>query len=379
MSSKTSDRKEGVVFRVIRILLALVFIFSATMKGVDPLGTAYRIEDYLDAYGWYMLHDYAFWLGIFLITVEFLIGFALLFKLQMRLAALGVLLMMMIFTVITYYDAKYNMVPDCGCFGDAVKLTNWETFYKNIALIIMAIIVFAVRGKMISGKPSWFQNVVLILFGGLFIWFIFYNFYHLPLLDFRDWKKGNDMKSQNLDQVKTYVTYRNKTTGEEKEFLSPDYPWSDSVWMSQWEFADQRLDESAVLRKHHLIIMDSLGNDYTVELVENPASQLLLISYYVDEANEKGMAAAAQLFVEAEKRGVDFALICANDPASIHKYIEVYGMHYPIYFADDIELKALIRSNPGLVYLRNGVIINKWHYNDFPGNLEEAGIQQVDE
>lgn len=375
MSRNKSVLSEGLFLMIIRVLLALVFIFSATVKGVDPLGTAYRIEDYLDAYSWYWFHDYSFMLGIFLITVEFLIGFALLFKLQTRLAALGVFLMMIIFTVVTYYDAKYEMVPDCGCFGDAVKLTNWETFYKNIVLIIMAIIVFAVRGKMVSGKPVWFQNVVLVMFGGLFIWFIFYNYNHLPLMDFRDWKKDNDMKSLNLDQVKTYVTYQNKTTGEEKEYLSPHYPWSDSVWMSEWEFVNQRFDESAVVRKHHLIIMDSLNSDFTTDLVENPGSQLLLISYDVDVAHEKGMAIAAKLFEEAETNGVEFALVCANDPASINKYLEVYGMNYPIYFADDIELKALIRSNPGLVYLRNGVVINKWHYNDFPDSLEEAGIQ----
>ncbi len=375
MSKTKRILSEGLFLMIIRVLLALVFIFSATVKGVDPLGTAYRIEDYLDAYSWYWLHDYAFALGIFLIGIEFLIGFALLFKLQTRLAALGVLLMMIIFTVVTYYDASYNMVPDCGCFGDAVKLTNWETFYKNIVLIVMAIIVFAVRGKMVSGKPFWFQNVVLVMFGGLFVWFIFYNYNHLPLIDFREWKKGNDMKSLNLDQVKTYVTYQNKATGEEKEYLSPEYPWSDSVWMSEWTFVDQRIDESAVVRKHHLMIMDSLGNDYTTDLVENPGSQLLLIAYHVDVANKKGMAIASKLFEEAENKGVDFALVCANDPLSLTKYIEVYGMYYPIYFADDIELKALIRSNPGLVYLRNGIVIDKWHFNDFPDSLNEAGIQ----
>lgn len=376
MNKTAGEKKEGVFLMVIRILLAIVFIFSATSKGIDPIGTAYRIEDYLDAYGWYWLHDYSFALGIFLITTEFLIGFALLFKLQARLAALGVLLMMIIFTIVTYYDARYNMVPDCGCFGDAVKLTNWETFYKNIVLVIMALIVFLGRKRMVLNKPVWFQNVVLILSGSLFVWFIFYNYNHLPLKDFREWKKGNDMKSLNLDKVKTYVIYQNKETGKKQEYLTPDYPWSDSVWMSEWEFVDQRFDESEVIRKHHLIIQDSLGNDFTQDLIENPGDQLLLISYDLDEANEKGMAGASKLFVEAEENAIDFALICASDPGSINKYVEVYQMYYPVYFADDIELKAMIRSNPGLVYLRNGVVMGKWHYNDFPSNLKEVGISE---
>ena len=266
------------------------------------------------------------------------------------------------------------MVPDCGCFGDAVKMTNWETFFKNIVLIIMAIIVFAGKKRMFASRPVWFQNVVLILFGSLYVWFIFHNYYHLPVLDFREWKVGKDMKSQNLDKVVTYVAYKNKETGEIKEFESPDYPWNDSIWMSEWEFVDQRIDESGVIRKHNVIIQDSLGNDYTQDLIENPDNQLLLISYDVDVANIMGMATAAKLFEEATENGIDFVLVCASDPASIHKYLEVYKMNYPVYFADDIELKAMIRANPGLIYLRNGVVMKKWHYNDFPETLKEAGI-----
>lgn len=359
---------------IIRIALGLVFIFSASVKGVDPIGTAYRVEDYLDAYGWYWLHDYSLALSVFLITCEFLIGFALLFRLQVRLAALGVLLVMIIFTIVTYFDARDNMVPDCGCFGDAIKMTNWETFYKNIVLIVMAIIVFSFRKRIVSKKPYWFQNIALVLFGGLFVWFIFYNYNHLPVLDFREWKVGNDMKSENLDKVKTYVIYKNKETGEVKEFESPNYPWNDSVWMSQWEFVDQRVDESAVIRKHHLLIQDSLGNDFTKELVENPGNQLLLISPSIRDANSEGMIKAGNLYEETLDTNIDFALVCATDPVAVRKYVTVYNMYYPVYFADDIELKALIRSNPGLVYLRNGVVMGKWHYNDFPDNLSELGI-----
>lgn len=374
MNNSKIQHKEGIFILIIRIALGLVFIFSASSKGIDPIGTAYRVEDYLDAYGWYWLHDYSLALSIFLITCEFLIGFALLFKLRSRLAALGVLLIMIIFTIVTYFDARDNMVPDCGCFGDAIKLTNWETFYKNIILIIMAIIVFVMQKRITGKKPFWFQNIVLMLFGGLFVWFVFYNYNHLPLLDFRDWKVGNDMKSENLDQVKTYVIYQNKETGEQKEFESPNYPWNDSVWMSQWEFVDQQIDESAVVRKHQLIIQDSLGNDYTKDLIENPGNQLLLISPSLKNANEKGMIRAGQLYILSMNENVDFAMVCASDPLSVKKYVTVYNIYYPVYFADDTELKAMIRSNPGLVYLRNGVVMGKWHYNDFPEKLSDLRI-----
>jgi len=263
-------KKEGVFFATLRILLGLVFIFSSFVKGIDPLGTAYRVEDYLDAYGWYSLWHFSLFLSILLITVEFVLGVALLFKFRARAASFGALLLMTFFTVITYYDAKYNMVPDCGCFGDAIKLSNQGTFYKNIILIVLAILVFAGSRRMKRSLPFWLQNILLIMVASLYVFFIFYNYNHLPMIDFREWKEGKDMKAANQDAIKTFVIYKNKETGETKEFESPNYPWNDSVWMSQWEFVDQRIDRSAVEIKHHLIIMDESGSDYTDEIINNP-------------------------------------------------------------------------------------------------------------
>jgi hypothetical protein len=365
-------KKEGFFVAAIRIITGLVFIFSSFVKGVDPLGTAYRVEDYLGAYNWLWLIDFSLALSVLLITVEFLLGFALLFKLRSRLTSLGVLLIMMFFTIVTFVDARYNMVPDCGCFGDAIKMTPWQTFYKNIVLILFAFIIFFSSNRMKIQLPGWMQNAILILFGGAYIWFIFYNYNHLPMLDFREWKEGRDMKSLNLDKAKTYVIYKNKETGETKEYISPNYPWNDSVWMSQWEFVDQRYDDSEVVRKHHVVIEDESRNTVTEDLVENPGEQFILISYDLDGSNEGGMVAASSLFEEAFNESIDFALVTASGPETIQKYEQVFGITYPYFFADGTELKAIIRSNPGLIYLKNGVIISKWHYHDFPETLQQA-------
>ncbi len=365
-------KKEGVFFATLRILLGLVFIFSSFVKGIDPLGTAYRVEDYLDAYGWYSLWHFSLFLSILLITVEFVLGVALLFKFRARAASFGALLLMTFFTVITYYDAKYNMVPDCGCFGDAIKLSNQGTFYKNIILIVLAILVFAGSRRMKRSLPFWLQNILLIMVASLYVFFIFYNYNHLPMIDFREWKEGKDMKAANQDAIKTFVIYKNKETGETKEFESPNYPWNDSVWMSQWEFVDQRIDRSAVEIKHHLIIMDESGSDYTDEIINNPAYQFMLISWDLDQADVEGMAKAARLYKDVEKQGGDFVLVTASAPETIKKYKDVYGIDYPYYFADDIELKAMIRSNPGLILMHNGVVMEKWHFNDFPETIEQA-------
>lgn len=147
----TAIHGEKTWLAIVRIVLGLVFIFSSVMKGVDPVGTAYRVEDYLGVYAMDWLSAYSLLISFFLITVEFLLGIALVLKLKGKLAIVGVLLIMAFFTVVTYYDARYNLVPDCGCFGDAVKLDNWETFYKNIVLIILAVIVF-IKRKTLSVK-----------------------------------------------------------------------------------------------------------------------------------------------------------------------------------------------------------------------------------
>ncbi len=368
--NKTETNKEHIIVRILRIILGLLFIFSSFVKGVDPMGTAYRVEDYLIAYGIDWLYELSFALGVFLIVVEFLLGVALVFKLRYKLAALGVLLIMVFFTTVTYFDARYNLVPDCGCFGDAIKLSNWGTFYKNIVFIIMAIIVFFTRKMTVPRLPKWFQTVLLIGLVGGFIWFIFYNYYHLPVIDFRDWKVGNDMKSSGEENAKTYVIYKHIETGEVKEYLAPDYPWNDSTWRAEWEFVDQRYDDSGVVRKHTLFLEDEAGNNYTSYIIENPDYQLVLTTYDLEKANSGGMIKASELFHSINRNDISYALLSSSGIDVIQNFEEVYQMDYEVYFADDIELKAMIRSNPGLMLLHNGVVLEKWHFNDFPDKKE---------
>ena len=357
---------EPLLVKAIRVITGLVFVFSSIVKGIDPLGTDYRIIDYLDAYGWYFLTDFSFVLTVLLISVEFLLGVALLFKLRIRLAALGVLLIMIFFTIVTFFDARYNLVPDCGCFGDAVKLTNWQTFNKNIVLTIFALIIFVKRNTIARKMRKWMQVAFLLLFLAGFDWFIFHNYNHLPVIDFRDWEVGNDMKSSGRETVKSYLIYQNKNTKETKEYLSPDYPWNDSIWMSEWEFVSQRIDDSQLIMKHGIIIEDENGNNFTEDIIENPGYQLILVIYDLDEAKGQGVIDASVLFNGLHESDVNVTLLTSSTEDVINKYRELYAIDYDVFFADDIELKSMIRSNPGLVLLKNGIVVSKWHHNDFP-------------
>ncbi len=349
---------------IFRLVIGAVFIFSSVVKGIDPLGTAYRVEDYLEVYGWYFLVDFSLALAILLIIVEFALGVSMLLRLRFRLGALGVLLIMIIFTVVTYYDATLNLVPDCGCFGDAVKLSNWETFYKNIVLIVMALVVFAMRKKAAQKTPVWLQTSLLTIISLGFGVFVYYNIAHLPAMDFRIWKVGNDMKTVGEGDAKVYVSYKNTQSGEVKEYLSPNYPWNDSTWKAQWEFVGQRFDNSSVIKKHELIIEDSLGNDFTRDLIENPGVQVFIVSPDLEKADPEGMTKALQMANDFSGN-ISFAVLTGSDFDFAGKYFSVRSADVEVYFADDIELKVMVRSNPGIVILNNGVVVNKYHYNDF--------------
>ena len=355
---------------VSRVLVGLVFIFSGFVKGVDPLGTAYRIEDYFVAYGWDWAMPFSLFLSISLCTLEFVLGVALLFNLRIRVLAWPLAIMMVFFTGLTYYDALYEPVPDCGCFGDAIKLTNWQTFYKNIFLVILVLLIFMHRKNYRSIFSKTGQNLILIAVTVGFVAFTIYQYNHLPMIDFREWKVGTDLVPEDAGVPKVYVTYRNTETGEEKEFLSPDYPWDDSAWMSKWEFAGQRIDDSMVKKGHSLVLYDLNGNIVTDEYINNPDHNFLLVSWNLEEADQEALREAGKLYEEADQRGYSFIVITGSLSSEIDKYRDILPPGIEFFNADDIELKTMIRSNPGLILLKDGVVIDKWHYNDFPDDLE---------
>ena len=362
----TKNHSEPFLVQIIRIITGIVFLFSAYVKGVDPMGTDYRVIDYLEAYGWYGALDYSFLLTIIVISAEYLLGISIIFRLKPRLASLGLLLIMIFFTIVTFFDALYELVPDCGCFGDAIKLSNWGTFYKNIVLLGFALIIYISRKKINPIASQSVQYITIVIVLVMFEWFIYHNLNHLPMNDFRDWKVGNDMKSTGKETVVTFLAYQNKNTGELKEYVSPNYPWNDSVWMSEWEFVSQRVDDSNLELKHGLLVEDVSGNNVTEYLIENPDYQLLLTVYDIQEANSGAMILASELFNDIYDTGINFAMVSSSTSDDLDDYLGKYNMDYDIYYGDDIELKAMIRSNPGLILLKDGMVIDKWHYNDFP-------------
>lgn len=349
-----------------RILVGLVLVFSGFVKGVDPLGTAYRIEDYFIAYGTDWAIPLALFLSIALSTLEFVLGISLLLNTRLKALSWVILPLMILFTGITLYDALYSPVADCGCFGDAIKLTNWQTFYKNLVLIFFVYIIFKQRKKFKSPILFGAQNVFILIFTIVFASFSYYQFNHLPMIDFRDWKIGNDMSYEGDEEVKVFLIYKNKDNGEEKEYLSPDYPWNDSVWMSKWEFVDQRIEKTGINAKHDLLIQTKEGYDVTREIIENPDYQFLFVSWDITKVPESAFEQIKILNYYFEENDIAIAGLTSSFSEEVELITTNYQLDFDFFNIDDIALKTMIRANPGLVLLKQGRILNKWHYHDFP-------------
>jgi uncharacterized membrane protein YphA (DoxX/SURF4 family) len=351
---------------VSRILLGLVFIFSAFVKGVDPLGTAFRLEDYFAAFSLPWVIPWTVPLSILLCTLEFITGISMLFNLWIRGTAWILLPMMIFFTVLTFFDATYNLVPDCGCFGDAVKLTNLQTFLKNLVLMALTLPVFVNRKKF-KGKllPSG-EKLVLVVFFLLFSSMSTYSSRHLPLMDFLGWKKGEQVNDLNARPVRFYVTYRNKKTGEEKEYLAPDYPWNDSTWMTDWSFVGQRVEDPNRNKSLVLRAEDANNNDITSSILDNPDFQFIFVAYDLSRANKNAFRMILPFYKKAVSQGYSFICLTSTTREDINRFRLENGTSFEYLTADDVVLKTMIRSNPGLILMNDGKILGKWHFREIP-------------
>lgn len=357
-----SKKYDNAALTVCRLLVGALFIFSSFTKGVDPLGTKYKMLDYLAVYGMTWLNDFALILAMLMILAEFIVGICLITKVFPRLAVLGATLLMMFFTATTLFDALYDLVPDCGCFGTAIKMSNWQTFYKN--LVIDAVLIpLIINNKKLENKMSdGSQFAIGCVYALAFLGFEVYNYRHLPVVDFMNWKVGKQLNVETSGDADIYLIYRNKATGETQEFLSPNYPWNDSVWMSEWEFVDQRTEGGSNFLGFSAL--DESGNDVT-ESILTTEKLLMFTSHDLADVSEKQWEKVKEVTETAEKQGYIVIWVVANEPEFVEQLREQYDFLYEVYYADELEIKPIVRSNPGLVWLDNGLVKNKWGVVDF--------------
>ena len=349
-----------------RIIVGVVFVFSGFVKGIDPLGTVYRMDDYFLVFSLPWAIPTSLFLTILLCTVEFSLGISLLLNLLIRKTVWILLPMMIFFTILTFFDAVYNMVPDCGCFGDALKMTNVQTFLKNVVLMAMVIPIFIWRKKFQSQLSALVDAVILILIFIAFSSLSIYTYRHLPLIDFMSWRVGNRINKANELPIKFYLTYKNKKTGEEREFQGSNYPWNDSVWMSQWAFVGQRVEDPNKNKGLALRIDDMRGDDITSDIINNPNYHFILVAHDLEKTSKEAFYRILPFYKKAEADGLSFICLTNATNEEINQFSLENGTAFAYYNVDDIILKTMVRANPGLILIKNGVVLAKWHHHDIP-------------
>jgi len=360
-----------------RIILGIVFIFSGFVKVIDPLGSAYKFSDYFNAFGLGFLDGVALPLGIFLSAFELVLGITLILGYRRRVVYWVLMWFMLLFTLLTLILALFNPVSDCGCFGDALILTNWQTFLKNVILMPFVLTLYFNRKlEIVTGNLFKEWMAVICLFIGI-SWFSVWNYNHLPLLDFRPYDVGTVIVDEMgipegapVDVYESTLIYRNRESGKSASFSIEDYPRDTLVW----EFQSS---ESKLVKKgyeppiHDFAIMDVYGMDMVDEILNDKGYSLLMISYDLSKAEESGLLNArdwSQLEILADD--FTFSAVTASPTDELESISSSLGLGYEFQAADEIMLKTIVRSNPGFLLLKNGAIIGKWGNRDFP-SIEE--------
>ncbi len=356
-----------------RIVVGLTFIFSGFVKGIDPWGSAFKFSDYFIA----MNLDWLLWatfpLGVLLAFAEFAIGVGLLFNTFHRLASWLAMLFMVFFTGLTLWIAIENPVTDCGCFGDALVISNWETFYKNLVLIALTFIVFYHRNNMkgLPGKKAGYALSLLsvLVYAGIAI----HSYNHLPIFDFRPYKVGVNIPGAmsippdaQQDIYENIFYYKNKNTGEVERFTEENYPWQDTL---NYEFHDM---ESMLIQKgyeppiHDFTIETPEGDNIIDFFIYDDNYVFMAVAYDLRKSNRKSQEKINTLATWAIDQGFSFIGLTSSLPDEYQSFTEEHGIPYEFFNCDEITLKTIVRANPGLVVLNNGTIVAKYHYNDSP-------------
>ena len=356
---------------ICRFILAVTFIFSGYVKAIDPLGTLYKLKDYAAAIALNdILPDWALVIvAIALGALEFSLGVFMLFAVRRHMVSKLTLALMSVMTALTVWIYIADPVKDCGCFGDALKLTNGETLLKNIVLIACATLV-AWRpmdmARFISRTNQWIVRYYTITY---IVVTSVYCLYTLPIFDFRPYRVGTNIKQgmeipEGAEQPEFESTFILRKNGVTREFTLDNYP------DSTWEYVDTKTVQTKKGYEPPIhdfaITTNDTGEDITEQVLTKKGYTFLLVSPRLAVADDSNFGDIDQIYEYAEENGVDFFCLTASTNEDIERWRDLTGAEYTFCNADETTLKTMIRSNPGLILLKDGTIIGKWSHNALP-------------
>ncbi len=356
-----------------RILVGALFIFSGFIKANDPLGFAYKMEEYFTVFGTEFLKPASIYFSITACVLEMFVGALLLLGVWRKLTTTLLLILIIFFGFLTFYSAYFQVVQDCGCFGEFLKLTPWESFYKNMLLFVLIVILF-VNKPYINPifSPIQGQRIAFTLLA-LAIVFPVYTYNYLPIWDFRPYKVGNDIQQKMIipddapkAKYETRIIYKNKNTGEKQAFKTRNIPDDTTTW--EWvKTKNKKIQEGYTPPIQDFYLEDFEGYDYTDDFLGQKGYRLVVVQYDLGKSNTSPQDALNKLAKKAKgKQNIAWWALTASPKADVSKYREQKDVEYPFYVSDATVLKTIIRANPGLLLMKGNVVKAKWSDLNIP-------------
>jgi len=350
-----------------RLLVGALFIFSGFIKLNDPLGFAYKLQEYFssDVLNIPFFEPYALGIAIFVVVYEVVLGVFLLVGYKPKFTVWSLLGMIVFFTFLTFYAAYFDKVKDCGCFGDFLKLTPWQSFTKDVILLVLILILFfGVRHI----KPLFNKlGVTIVALMGFIasLWFGYHVLMHLPAIDFRAYKVGNNILEEmsipeNAKKPVIEYTWVFNVNGEEKEYVTNgSYPEVDGKYVS----VKTKMIEEGYEPKILDFSIESEDEDLTTYFLEKE-HLIMIVSYGLETAEKKGLEKLKAISDEASQKGYTVIGLTASGDDAKQFIKNTYHLNFDFYLCDEKVLKTIVRSNPGVLKLNKGTVIQKVHWND---------------
>lgn len=353
----------NIVLTISRWLVGLLFIISGIIKVNDPVGTAIKMEEYFEVFSFdiagffHVFVPYALLFAVFLSVLEVVLGIAVLINYRMKFTTRTLMAIIVFFTFLTFYSAYFNKVTDCGCFGDAIKLTPWQSFFKDIILVVLIGLLFY-NWKKFKDMLSPSQGTIVVIAAFVLNTILaIYAINHLPFKDFRAYKVGANLpKAMNPSAP---FRYEYTMTKDGKEYKFENYPTDNS-----YEYKDVELLNPEANPKITDYNIWKGDDDFTEQSFQN--IRMIVVTYDVTKANVESFNEVNKLVAGLKNSAVQPVAFTASDTQTFEDFRHEVQLAIPYYFADATVLKTIIRSNPGIILLDNGVVKGKWHYNDIP-------------
>lgn len=348
-----------------RVVLGLVFIFSGFLKLIDPVGTALKVTEYLNAASLDFLSGLSPVAAITLATLEFMLGIAILLGLRMRLASVGIFIMMIFFSLVTLLLVIFDPITDCGCFGELIKLTNMQSFLKNMVLLLLSLFIFLRRKSFVPIGPAILEWFLMGFFFIISLSLSIYSYRNLPLMDFSDFKSGTDIVAQldDLGSSTEYkATYIYKKGDEIGKFTLDNLP------DSTWTFVDSETEllSGSSAKSMDFFIRSEEGEYMTDYFLSLEEPLFISVITNIGRLGKKEWERLNTFAQNVVLNGGRFIFLTSETNSDVQEVRERYGLTADFYWGDYKNLITLIRSNGGVVYLNDGCVVNKWAWRKVP-------------